>query len=248
MTIRLDDDIRDALTLRAEEGGMTMSDFVRELIRAAVVPVRVEDGAREGFAPDTLSPSERHTLSLLHRILARVLPEDANGADGDPAYQLQRATVLEKGFTQEYWTEYAGINSELKKRDAKFCMDVLDMFRMIDFSITEHAKNEPISEELAHSLRYRGFDHNDALEQKMASYVEFLISDGRWVERADFVEGPERGNSHHPTLETYSRMLAEYRRIREDQRKKPSSGRTSRGLSIEGLQALAAARVHPDNR
>lgn len=247
ITVRLDDDTRDALQAHAEEEGLTVSDFLRELIRAEVTPVR-EDAVREGFTPDSMTPKERHILSLLHRILARVMPEDSNDVDGDAEYQLERAKVLEAGFTQEYWTEYAGIAPELSKRDAKFVMDVLDMFRMVDHSVAELTKTEPVSDEIVYSLRFRGFDHNDSLERKMANYVEFLVSDGRWVERAEFLEGPERGNSHHPTIDTYSRMLAEYRRIREDGRKKPSNGRASRTLSVADLNALAAARVHPENR
>lgn len=247
ITVRLDDETRDALQSQAEGEGMTVSDFLRDLIRAAVIPVREED-ERDGYTPDSMTAKERHVLSLLHRILARVLPADANDVDGDAEYQLERAKVLEAGFTQEYWTEYAGIAPELSKRDAKFAMDVLDMFRMIDHSVAELQKTDQVDEDLVHALRFRGFDHNDPLESKMANYVEFLVSDGRWEERADFLNGPERGNSHHPTIDTYSRMLAEYRRIREEQGRRPSKGRVHRRLSNEDLLALRAARIHPDNR
>jgi len=247
ITVRLDDDTRDALQARADEDGLNISDFLRELIRAEVLPVH-EPEVREGFTPASLTPKERHTLSLLHRILARVLPEDSNDVDGDRDYQLERAKVLEAGFTQEYWTEYAGIDPELSKRDAKFVMDVLDFFRMVDASVAELEKTEPVSEDIVHALRFRGFDHNHPLEHRMADYAKFLVSDGRWEERAEFFNGPAKGNSHHPTIETYSRLLAEYRRIREERRRKPSTGRTSPTLSAADLQDLAAARVHPENR
>lgn len=247
ITVRLDDETRDALQARAEGEGATVSDFLRDLIRAAVIPVREED-ERDGYTPDSMTAKERHVLSLLHRILARVLPDDANDVDGDAEYQLERAKVLEAGFAQEYWTEYAGIAPELSKRDAKFVMDVLDMFRMIDYSVAELKKTERVDDDLVYALRFRGFDHNDSLESKMGKYVEFLVNDGRWEERADFVNGPDRGNSHHPTIDTYSRMLAEYRRIREEHARKPAKGRAHRRLSGEDLAALRAARVHPDNR
>ncbi|MDM7886571.1 YfbU family protein [Curtobacterium sp. RHCKG23] len=247
ITVRLDDETRDALQSQAEGEGVTVSDFVRDLIRTAVVPIREED-ERDGYTPDSMTAKERHVLSLLHRILARVLPADANDVDGDAEYQLERAKVLEAGFTQEYWTEYAGIAPELSKRDAKFVMDVLDMFRMIDYSVAELQKTDQFDEELVNALRFRGFDHNDPLESKMANYVEFLVGDGRWEERADFLNGPERGNSHHPMIDTYSRMLAEYRRIREEQARRPAKGRVHRRLRDEDLLALRAARIHPDNR
>jgi hypothetical protein len=37
-----------------------------------------------------------------------------------------------------------------------------------------------VNGELNHELESRGFDGNDGLESHMASYVEFLMSDGRW--------------------------------------------------------------------
>lgn len=247
VTVRLDDNTRDALQARADEDGLNISDFLRELIRAELEPVH-EQEAHEGFTPASLTPKERHTLSLLHRILARVLPEDSRDVDGDREYQLERAKVLEAGFTQEYWTEFAGIDSELSKRDAQFVMDVLDFFRMVDASVAELQETEPVPDDVVRALRFRGFDHNHPLEHKMADYAKFLVEDGRWDERAAFFSGPERGNSHHPTIATYSRLLAEYRRIREDKRRKPSTGRTGRMLSAADLQDLAAARVHPENR
>lgn len=53
-------------------------------------------------APETTRIADRQTLSMLHRTLARVLPEDANDDDGIAAYQLERARVIESGFTGEY--------------------------------------------------------------------------------------------------------------------------------------------------
>jgi hypothetical protein len=37
-----------------------------------------------------------------------------------------------------------------------------------------------VNGELNHELESRGFDGNDGLESHMASYVEILMSDGRW--------------------------------------------------------------------
>ena len=190
---------------------------------------------------------DRRTLSLLHRILARVLPEEANDVDGDAAYQLERAEVLEKGFTQEYWVEFAGISTELSNRDCKRVMDILDMFRIARYSLTELEKaGTPASKELVEDLRFCGFDHNDPLEGQMADYVRHLVADDRWSEQANFIDGPTGGNSHSPTLERYLRMLAEYRRIRAG---RPWSGRRDAYLlTSDELTAVAAARTHPDNR
>lgn len=246
ITVRLDDEIRDAAQKRAAEGGVTISDFVRDLIREAVVELRDGDDL-DGYVPDTLSPKERHTLSLLHRILARVLPEGESDVDGDKAYQLERARVLEDGFTLEYWTEFAGIGNELSKRDSERVMDILELFRIAQDSIARlREEGVDVPDALAESLQYQGFDFNDALETKMAAYVRHMVDDGRWEEQVSFVKGRTGGNSHARLLDVYLRMLAEYRRIRA--RRRPSAGVRDYLLSLDELDAIAAERVHPDNR
>lgn len=246
ITVRLDDETRDAVQQRAEEGGITVSDFVRDLIREAVVELRDADDP-DGYVPDTLGPTERHMLSLLHRILARVLPEGESDVDGDKAYQLERAKVLESGFTLEYWTEFAGIGNELSKRDSERVMDILELFRIAQDSIARlREEGLDIPEKLAESLRYQGFDFNHSLESKMAAYVRHMIDDDRWEEQADFVKGRTGGNSHARRLDIYLRMLAEYRRIRA--RRRPSVGIRDYLLTLDELESIAAERIHPDNR
>ena len=121
------------------------------------------------------------------------------------------------------------------------------MFRVITFSIRRLEKDgATVSEELRYELEFQGFDYNDGLESHMASYVEFLMSDDRWTELRDQLDGNDGGNSHSLMLDTYMRMLAEHRRIKD------SRGRGFRRdgylLSMEELDQIAAARVHPSNR
>lgn len=246
ITVRLDDDVRDAAARQAAGDGVTLSDFVRDLIREAVVSVR-DDPRPEGYVPDSLSAKDRHVLSLLHRILGRVLPEDENDVDGDKEYQLDRAHVLEAGLTQEYWVEFAGIANELSKRDSQRVMDILDMFRIAGYSVKELQKQGiEVPTEVTSRLRYQGFDFNDDLESKMGSYVQYLVDKGRWQEQADFINGHDDGNSHSPMLETYMRMLAEYRRIRE--RRRPQLGGSSYALTLDELEAVSREWVHPERR
>lgn len=47
----------------------------------------------------------------------------------------------------------------------------------------------------------------------MASYVDFLMRKDRWTELKPQLERNDDGNSHHRVLDTYLRMLSEYRRI-----------------------------------
>lgn len=48
----------------------------------------------------------------------------------------------------------------------------------------------------------------------MAGYVEFLMSEDRWTELKPQLERNDNGNSHHRTLDVYTRLLTGYRRLR----------------------------------
>lgn len=248
LNVRVDDHVRDQLKEMADGEGLTLSEYVRDLLLAAVVPVytpAVKHGDEP--APESMRTIDRQMLSLLHRILARVLPEDANGEDGDLEYQLERATILEEGFAAEYSTEFAGLRTELSKRDCGRVSDILQMFRIITFSIDHLAKaGTPASGELAFELEFRGFDHNDALEGHMATYVEYQMRDNRWSELKPQVERNDQGNSHSLMLDVYTRMLAEFRRVMDG--RKRGFDRFDYLLTLDELQQVAAARVHPSNR
>lgn len=248
LNIRVEDRVRDQLKEMADDRGVTLSEFIRDLLMEAVVPVyerEVEHGDEP--APESMRIVDRQVLSLLHRILGRVLPEDANDVDGDLEYQLMRASILEAGFTGEYWYEVAGFNTELSKRDCGRVSDILQMFRIITYSI-DHLSKEgtPVDEQLAFELEFEGFDHSDALEGHMASYVDFLMRDDRWTELKPQLERNDNGNSHHRMLDTYLRMLSVYRRIMDSRER--GSSRLDYLLSQEELEQVAAARIHPSKR
>lgn len=251
ITVRIEDSVRNALQAKADEERQTLSDFVRDCLQDAVFSFRDADkatGSRsEGFEPETLSPLDRHKLALLHRILARVLPEDANDVDGDSAHQLERANVLERGFTREYSMEFAGLRSELNSKHCDFVMDVLELSRIALYSINYlREEGVDVDDSLERSLKYSGFDHNDSLELQMSSYVRFLVSEEKWVEQKDFVLGRARGNSHSQMIPVYSRMLTEYREIKQNRARRV--GMMDYHLTVEELQRIAAAQIHPSNR
>lgn len=248
LNVRVEDRIRNQLKEKADDAGVTLSEYVRDLLMEAVVPIR-EQEIEHGAEPpqESLRIIDRQVLSLLHRILGRVLPPEANDVDGDLEYQLRRAQILEAGYTGEYWYETAGFQTELSKRDCGRVKDILDMFRVITFSI-KHLEEEGLNvdEKLKRSLEFLGFDHNDALEGHMADYVEFLMSDDLWSELKPQLTRNDDGNSHRRVLDVYMRMLAEYRRI-VDSRERGFS-RLSYLLSLDELQQIAEARVHPSRR
>lgn len=249
LNIRVDDGVRDQLRQLADAQGVTLSEYVRDLLMEVVVPVHEEEVEHGDEPPaQSIRIADRQILSLLHRILGRVLPEDANDVDGDLDYQLMRARILEDGYTGEYWYETAGFRTELSKRDCGLVKDILDMFRICTFSI-DHLREEGVAvdDRLARQLEFMGFDYNDALEAHMASYVRFLMGDGeRWTELQPHVERHDAGNSHSPMLDTYLRMLAEYRRIRDG--RKRGFNHLDYLLSKDELVRISEARVHPANR
>lgn len=248
LNIRVDDRVRDQLKATADDQGVSLSEYVRDLLMETLVPVyepEVEHG--DELAPDSMRTVDRQVLSLLHRILGRVLPEDSSDVDGDVAYQLMRAKILEEGYTGEYWYETAGFRRELSKRDCGRVSDILQMFRIITYSIDHLEKDgTPVDERLADALEFRGFDHNGAIEGQMASYVTFLMQDDRWTELKPQLKRNDNGNSHHPVLDTYLRMLSEYRRIMDGRERR--FDRMDYLLSLDELKRITEARAHPSNR
>lgn len=249
LNVRVDDHVRDALDDLAAAEGVSLSELVRDRLREVVVPVGEPRALPHGDepAPESLSFMDRKLLSMLHRILARVLSdEDEDGEDGGVKYQLERAHVLERGLTGEYWMESAGFVTELSKSDSWRVIEILEMFRVVTFSIKELANvGTPVDDDLQWKLSFRGFDHNDPLERHMAQYVDYLIKDGRWAELKSAIAANDRGNSHRRMLGVYGRMLTVYRRIMEARERGYSDDYF---LSVVELADLVSSQVHPSNR
>lgn len=249
LNIRIDDDYRDRLRKKAEDQGISLSEYVRALVLEDVVDVRRQDELTDTeTAPETMTLTERQMLALLHRISARVMPEKGETldcADGDRDDQLRLAQILEAGYTAEYFQATAGFRTELSHLDCTRVTDILQMFQII--AISAHRLADAADEDLTDRLRFQGFDHQDLLESRMASYVEFLMQDeNTWVELRPQIEETDGGNSHHRMLDVYLRMLTEYRRIMNARTRKYSPDDYL--LSLEDLQRIDRAQIHPSHR
>lgn len=225
LNIRLEDAISNSLRALAESEGVTISQFVRGLIVNRVFPVRdgIEEEDKRGDidAPKSMRLFDRHSLALLHRILAAQLGERGQEENGsNSADHLKLADALERGFTGKYYDEFNGYYPELSIDDCRTVVDILEMFRVLTFSMETLGKaGEGVDAHLARHLRFKGFDGNHPLEGHMASYVDYLIEEGRWSELRPQIEEADNGNSHSEMLPTYLRMLTAHATIMNRKRR-----------------------------
>jgi uncharacterized protein YfbU (UPF0304 family) len=150
--------------------------------------------------------------------------------------------MLNGGYTGEYPREFAGVQTELSRTDCELVWDILDMFTVIKGSVA-HLDQEAVQalgNAVEHALTFRGFDFNDPLESRLASYAEYLIKIGKWEALADrFDAEHEGGNSHHRVLPTYRRMLNAFTPIWEH--KLADRGHAGLHLTLVELQTILEA-------
>lgn len=213
--------------------------------------------------PEQLTTVERHTLATLHRILARLVPEEdldeeqreevkwALGRDGVQREQLRKAKIIENGWVGEYPHVFNEVITELPRRDSGLVLDILDMFRFVGASLDRLSNDdrERMSETAIRALQFSGFDANDSYEGALLAYAQDLISRGKWsMLRNHFSADADGGNSHYPTVDTYRRMLAVFTPIWQERLRASSYGPDAFNLTRDELNQVAAGRVHPDHR
>lgn len=253
LTVRLDDRVHAELTGLARAQGTTLSELARRTLGALLVRPDDPDGSvpsGSGEAPAALTTLERHQLALLHRILARLV--DGEGTDGDRDYQTSRAEILENGYVAEYDDVFVSIEPELSRSETGLVMDVLDMFTQLEFSYKQldDSAREALGEWASHAVRFGGFDLNHRLEGRLLYFARHLIAQDKWENLAVYFDDEhERGNSHHPTIATYERMLEEFNPIWRQKLRAAGSGSSgSYALTADEIGRVANAMIHPDNR
>ncbi|WP_454044680.1 YfbU family protein [Cellulosimicrobium sp. Marseille-Q8652] len=247
----MDDTDYDELGRIARSRGVSLSDLARETLGTllTVDPADADEVRFRTGTPESLSAIDRRQLSLLHRIMSYLVPDDASSEDGDPDFQRKRAEVLEMGWVSEYSDEFYEIRPEMPRSESDFVMDVLDMFTQLEWSYGELSGDErkALAEEAKYGLKFGGFDFNNRREGRMASYAKYLIDEGKWEHMAKYFDDDhERGNSHMPTIDMYTRMLEEFRPI---WRQKVQAARHGEyNLTTTEIRRVLDARTHPDSR
>ncbi len=139
-----------------------------------------------------LTEKERLSYALQLKILEKLT--------GDDTYK-KLVTVVEEGYTLHYRDLFESIYEELSIENCRFVLDVLEMYRGLNFSA-----NLLGDEKLLGKARFKGFDFNNSLEGKMGSYARYFVFD---LQRYDEIRDNSNGDfsSHMGMQMKYIAML-----------------------------------------
>ncbi|MCQ9334365.1 YfbU family protein [Corynebacterium phoceense] len=211
ITLRVPDDLRALIAEAAEANGQSQSDYMRQAIEVHVKRVDPRNDRQPAEKNITLTPYERASLALQHQAVLAAqghLPEESHGTK----WHERAIEVLERGYEGEYPQLFPGDTETLNAYDCELVWDILDMFRVIHFSVEALGENgwAAIGIENAEWLgKFKGFDYQRERESQMASYTEYLVRSGRWTEQEQLVK--KGMNSHMQMLPTYQSMLGVFK-------------------------------------
>lgn len=237
ITLRVPDDLRILIAEAAEANGQSQSDYMRQAIEIHVKRVDPDLDRQPTEKNITLTPYERASLILQHQTLLA-----AQGQLSEKFYESEwherTIQVLERGYEGEYPQLFPSHGEALNAYDCELVWDILDMFRVIHFSVEALGENgwDAIGVENAEWFgKFEGFDYQRERESQMAGYTEYLVKSGRWTEQEELVE--KGTNSHRQMLPTYQSMLGAFKPI---WREAVRGGGRSR-LSTQDLQKVLLA-------
>jgi len=249
LNIRIEDDLRDGLDALARARGQSVSDLLRDLIRQALGRSRGPAKKGRDDTPVSLSALDRYSLALHHQVLAALAraADDSDSYDdhGDVAHHEQMIEILERGFSAEYDRLFGGLYAEMTPRECALVRDILEMFMWTKRSVDGLTDEQRalLGDDLAGRLEFSGFDFNNTLEARLASYACYLTSHGEWEEMATYFDDHhERGNSHWPMLARYQQMLLSWKPIWDTKTDSAHAHRLgSYLLDVDELREIASA-------
>lgn len=211
ITLRVPDDLRTLIAEAAEANRQSQSDYIRQAIEVHVKRVDPKHDRQAAEDNITLTSYERASLILQHQNLLATqgnLPKESY----DPKWHERAIEVLERGYEGEYPQLFPNQAEALSAYDCELVWDILDMFRVIHFSVEALGENgwDAVGIENAEWFgKFTGFDYQRERESQMAGYTEYLVKSGRWTEQEELVK---RGtNSHRQMLPTYQAMLGTFK-------------------------------------
>lgn len=170
---------------------------------AKVDEVFFEDGDNFDGEKQTEVMTKQQRLELVnqYRILKGIstLLKDEHDAQRYEYFE----EVFERGYTYLYHEPLEHMYEEMPTANSEVVLSILDMHRALLWSLGP----EPTAEEIK-KVRFLGFDGNN--EASELSFAEFYQNDPSMPRFAEL----KVVNSHHPTLQRYSKMLAEWERLK----------------------------------
>ena len=213
ITLRVPDDLRTLIAEAAEANGQSQSDYMRQAIEVHVKRVDPKHDRQPTEKNITLTSYERASLILQHQTLLAAqghLPKESY----DSKWHERAIEVLERGYEGEYPQLFPSHAEALNAYDCELVWDILDMFRVIHFSVEALGENgwDAIGVEHAEWFgKFKGFDYQNEREIQMAGYTEYLVKSGRWTEQEELVK--KGTNSHRQMLPTYQSMLGAFKPV-----------------------------------
>jgi uncharacterized protein YfbU (UPF0304 family) len=185
--------------------------------------------------PMELSNGEKLILIMLSEIYEHL------EIDGDIDPQLVKNAIFREQTWGLTWA-YPGIvgSSETKTPVVvREVLDILEMWEHLEYTYhqlqpADKARIEKEAEPFGSHVQFRGFDGNHETEYMAAA--GFLVND---LERFSTFKGRDL-NSHLPSLDTYRRMLAIYKPIRNSHEFGP--------LTAEQIITILKEQAYPGRR
>ena len=219
ITITLSDDLENSIRSYVSNKGYTsISDFIREAASNALYE-----------SPSFWERSILIKLMELQKASGLNINEEALGA-------------LVGGYSIFYPKADIGPSDEMSEEDMRFVMDILDMYRWLQFSYRE-LDDKDKDDQLAERVKFRGFDGNAS--DGYLAFTRFLQENNRWLD-LELATDNDGLNSHMPVNDMYARMLSEYKKYKWRGLEVDLSG--PKPLTLEQLKEIIDARIHPDNR
>ncbi|HAP8955145.1 TPA: YfbU family protein [Enterococcus faecium] len=134
--------------------------------------------------------------------------------DQNRSYYERKIEILREGYEYHYDDEiWSDLSEPLPKEDSRFVLDVLNMYRDINFSKSKLNLDENQITK-SYYTHFLGFDYNDPKEIKLAFYAKFFIEKlDRFPELVEDKEF-EGFNSHQLMTNTYNKYLSNYKEIK----------------------------------
>lgn len=204
--MRIDSELLDRLDhwRNSEDDEPSRAEAVRRLLEAGLAH------DKRGPGP-ALSDGEKLIAVMLSDLIKKL------GVEVDTDVDLVQKVI----YGGHYWAlgwEMPGIFHGHADKQARvgFVVDVLEMWSFLEEAFEELSDEDKAwlakeADPLGKHVTFTGFDGNN--EGEHMSIARFLVDDLQRFSR--FREGHRDLNSHHPTLETYGRMVRAFEPIRK---------------------------------